>query len=115
MKKTLIVVTSVLLFLLATGIVAQQVDSKGCKDHPLFPTRMPEYRIEACKVEAFGVYEFWSVKGPTTPVEGKFTFITYSFTGERANEPSALAVVRNYENAIQKVGARSYRACRAGG
>jgi outer membrane protein OmpA-like peptidoglycan-associated protein len=65
---------------------------------------MPEYRIEACKVEAFGVYEFSSTKGPKTPVEGKFTFLTYSFTGERANEPSGLAVVRNYENAFQKVG-----------
>lgn len=115
MKKTLIVVTSVLLFLLATGIVAQQVDSKGCKDHPLFPTRMPEYRIEACKVEAFGVYEFYATKGPKIPVEGKFTYICYNFTGERTNEPSGLAVVRNYENAIQKVGGRSCRATRRGG
>ena len=104
MKKALIVWMSALLFLLATGVAAQQPDSKDCKDHPLFPTRMPEYRLEACKVEDFGVYEFWSVKGPKTPVEGKFTFLTYSFTGERANEPSGLAVVRNYENAIRKVG-----------
>jgi len=65
---------------------------------------MPEYRIEACKVEDFGVYEFWAAKGPKTPVEGKFTFITFAFTGQRASEPSGLAVVRNYENAISKVG-----------
>jgi hypothetical protein len=56
---------------------AQQPDRAGCKDHPLFPTRMPEYSIEACKVEDYGVYEFSSVKGPKTPVEGKFTFLTY--------------------------------------
>lgn len=104
MKKILIILMSVLFILVATNAVAQQADSKGCKDHTLFPTRMPEYRIGACKVEAFGVYEFWSVKGPTTPVEGKFTFITYNFIGESANEPSVLAVVRNYENAFQKVG-----------
>ncbi len=104
MKKTLIVLMSALILLLATGVSAQQADSKGCKDHPLFPTRMPDYRIAGCKVEAFGVYEFFATKGPKTPVEGKFTFLTYSFTGERANEPSGLAVVRNYENAIQKVG-----------
>jgi OOP family OmpA-OmpF porin len=104
MKKAMIVLMSAMLLLLATGVAAQQADSKGCKDHPLFPTRMPDYRIGACKVEAFGVYEFSSVKGPKTPVEGKFTFITYYFTGERANEPSGLAVVRNYENAIKKVG-----------
>jgi len=104
MKKTLIVWMSALLFLLATGVAAQQPDSKDCKDHPLFPTRMPEYRIGNCKVEDFGVYEFYATKGPKTPVEGKFTFITYAFTGQRASEPSGLAVVRNYENAIKKAG-----------
>lgn len=104
MKKALIVWMSATILLLATGVVAQQADRKGCKDHPLFPTRMPEYSIADCKVEDFGVYEFSSTKGPKTPVEGKFTFLTYSFTGERANEPSGLAVVRNYENAFQKAG-----------
>ena len=104
MKKAWIVLISVLLLLPAMGVAAQQTDSKGCKDHPLFPTRMPEYRLADCKVEDFGVYEFSSTKGPKTPVEGKFTFLTYNFTGERANEPSGLAVVRNYENAFQKAG-----------
>jgi len=104
MKKTAIVLMSALFLLLASGVSAQQPDSKDCKDHPLFPTRMPEYRLEACKVEEYGVYEFSSTKGPKTPVEGKFTFLTYAFTGQRANEPSGLAVVRNYENAIKKVG-----------
>jgi outer membrane protein OmpA-like peptidoglycan-associated protein len=65
---------------------------------------MPEYRIGNCKVEDFGVYEFYATKGPKTPVEGKFTFITYNFTGQRTNEPSGLAIVRNYENAIKKAG-----------
>ena len=95
---------SVLFLSLATIVSAQQKDRTGCTDHPLFPTRMPEYRIEACEVEDYGAYEFWAVKGPKTPVEGKFTFITYAFSGARANEPSGLAVVRNYESAIQKVG-----------
>lgn len=100
-----------LLFVLVTGMflfspiyVFAQADKAGCKDHPLFPSRMPEYGIESCKVEDFGRYEFFSVKGPKTPVEGRFTFITYTFTGQRASEPSGLAIVRNYENAIQKTG-----------
>jgi outer membrane protein OmpA-like peptidoglycan-associated protein len=104
MKKALIVLMSAMFLLLASGVAAQQADSKGCKDHPLFPTRMADYRLADCKVEDFGVYEFSSTKGPKTPVEGKFTFLTYSFTGARANEPSGLAVVRNYENAFQKAG-----------
>ena len=104
MKKALIVMMSAMFLLPATGAAAQQPDNPACKDHPLFPTRMPDYRIAACKVEDYGVYEFFSTKGPTTPVEGKFTFLTYAFTGQRTIEPSGLAVVRNYENAIRKVG-----------
>jgi outer membrane protein OmpA-like peptidoglycan-associated protein len=104
MKKRLIVSLGAVFFLLAIGAAAQVPDFKGCKDHPLFPTRMPEYRIADCKVEDFGVYEFFAAKGPKTPVEGKFTFITYAFTGQRASEPSGLAVVRNYENAIKQAG-----------
>jgi OOP family OmpA-OmpF porin len=88
----------------AVALAAQQPDAKGCQDHPLFPTRMPEYRLGSCKIEAFGVYEFLVMKGPKIPVEGKFTYICYNHTGQRANEPSGLAVVRNYENAIKKVG-----------
>jgi len=102
MKKTLIVLINMVFILLAAVVFAQS-DKAGCNDHPLFPTRMPEYRIETCKVEDFAVYEFWAAKGPKTPVEGKFTFITYAFTGQRASEPSGLSVVRNYENAITKV------------
>jgi OOP family OmpA-OmpF porin len=98
-----VVPLSAVLLFAATGIFALQ-DRAGCADHPLFPTRMPEYRIGSCKVEAFGVYEFFVTKGPKTPVEGKFTYIAYNFTGPRANEPSGLAVVRNYENAIRKAG-----------
>jgi len=104
MKKTMIVLMSALWLVSAMGAFAQQPDFKDCVDHPLFPTRMPDYRISDCKIEAFGVYQFYVTKGPKVPVEGKFTFITYSFTGPRANEPSAIAVVRNYENAIKKVG-----------
>jgi OOP family OmpA-OmpF porin len=91
--------------LLTTAVLTAQPDAAGCKDHPLFPTRMPDYRIGACKVEDYGMYEFWTTNARVkVPVEGKFTFITYRFTGPRGTEPSGLAVVRNYENAIQKVG-----------
>jgi OmpA-OmpF porin, OOP family len=104
MKKSPLIGLVLGLILSSAGIAAQQADYKDCQDHPLFPTRMPEYRISDCKVEDFGVYEFFVTKGPKIPVEGKFTFITYSYTGPRANEPSALAIVRNYENAIKKIG-----------
>lgn len=90
--------------LMASAIAMGQADQAGCKDHPLFPSRMPDYRLGDCKVEEFGVCEFYVTKGAKIPVEGKFTYLSCNYTGPRANEPSALAVVRNYENAIKKVG-----------
>jgi outer membrane protein OmpA-like peptidoglycan-associated protein len=81
-------------------------DKASCTDHALFPTRMPEFSLVDCKTEEYGTYAFQTANNAkvTTPVEGKFTFITYSYTGPRGGEPSALAMVRNYEAAIAKVG-----------
>lgn len=85
---------------------AAQSDKGGCKDHPLFPTRMPGYTIRDCKTEAFGRYEFRTPNArEKVPVEGKFTFLTYGIAN-RKDEPSAIAVVRNYENAILKAGGK---------
>ena len=91
--------------LLAAPLLAQ-ADKAGCKDHPLFPTRMPGYVIADCKTEEFGRFEFWTPNArDKVPVEGKFTFISYRIN-DRKNEPSAVAVVRNYENAILKAGGK---------
>ena len=89
--------------LLAAPALAQ-TDRAGCADHPLFPTRMPGYTIADCKVEEFGFYEFFTRKPPKRRVEGRHTFLTYTMPvgGPQA---SALAVVRNYEAALQKIGA----------
>lgn len=102
MNKVWIVLVFGLGLFLSTDVFAQ-ADAANCKDHSLFPSRMPDYRIEACKIEDFGRYEFYAVKGPKTPAEGRFTFITYAYTGAKGAEPSGLAVVRNYENAITSV------------
>lgn len=94
--------------LLTAAPAFAQVDKAGCKDHPLFPTRMPGYAITACRVEEFGRYEFLTAKPPKMPVEGRVTFITYA-VADRKGEASGLAVVRNYEAALQKVGASEVR------
>lgn len=81
-----------------------QADAKDCKDHPLFPTRMPGYVIRDCKVEAFGRFEFWTNNARVkVPMEGKFTLITYGIP-DKKSEQAAVAIVRNYENAILKAG-----------
>jgi outer membrane protein OmpA-like peptidoglycan-associated protein len=96
-------------FLMTAAVAVAQTDQAGCKDHPLFPTRMPDYRISDCKVEDFGFFEFMTPKLPRNRVEGKFTFITYTYTGPRTNEPSGLAVIRNYENALRKIGGTNFQ------
>lgn len=92
------------LLLCAALPILSAAPKTDCADHPLFPTRMPGYAIEACKLEAFGRFEFQLAKPPKHPVEGKFTFITYVYTQDRKTEPSVVAVVRNYENAIRQAG-----------
>jgi OOP family OmpA-OmpF porin len=89
---------------LAASPAFAQKDRAGCTDHPLFPTRMPGYFIENCKAEEFGFYEFFTRKPPKRRAEGKHTFITYAIS-PGATQASALAVVRNYEAALQKIGA----------
>jgi outer membrane protein OmpA-like peptidoglycan-associated protein len=66
---------------------------------------MPDYYIQDCKTTEFERYEFFSVKDPRHPhaEEGKYTFIKYRINDGKT-EQSALAVVRNYENALKKIG-----------
>jgi OOP family OmpA-OmpF porin len=86
--------------------LSSSADKVACTDHALFPTRMPAYELVDCKTEEYGTYAYQTTSNAKakTPVEGKFTVITYSYTGPRGGEPSALAMVRNYEAAIAKVG-----------
>jgi outer membrane protein OmpA-like peptidoglycan-associated protein len=94
----------VLVVLLGSGAAfAVKPDKPGCGDHPLFPTRMPNYRIEACEVKEFDSCQLSTRSGPKQTVEGKVTIITYAID-DRKDEQSGVAVVRNYEGAIRKIG-----------
>jgi OmpA-OmpF porin, OOP family len=95
---------AILTVLLSSGVaLAAKPDAKGCSDHPLFPTRMPNYRINSCEVKEFAAYAFRLEKGKKQTVEGKFTFVTY-VVDDRKDDQSGVAVVRNYENALKKIG-----------
>jgi OmpA-OmpF porin, OOP family len=94
---------ALMVLLAGSSAVAGQPDKPGCTDHPLFPTRMPNYRIEACEVKEFDTYQFSVTKGSKRAVEGKYTFITYAVE-DRKDDQTGVAVVRNYENALKKIG-----------
>ena len=91
------------LLCIAIPAAAAKPDKPGCADHPLFPTRLPDYRIHDCFTREFDKYEFFTTKGPKHREEGKFTSLNYQID-DRKNEQSGLAMVRNYENAIKKIG-----------
>ena len=95
---------AILVVLLGSGAaLAVKPDKSGCSDHSLFPTRMPNYRIGSCDVKEFDAYTFRVANGKKQTVEGKFTFITY-VVDDRKDDQSGVAVVRNYENALKKIG-----------
>ncbi len=102
-RKNLLLVA--VMFLGAFPTLAQSKDAAGCKDDPLFPTRIPNYRIERCETKAFERYELFTLKPPKRAVEGELTFIQYA-VDKREDDRSGLEVVRNYENALKKIGAR---------
>jgi OOP family OmpA-OmpF porin len=78
-------------------------DKAGCKDPALFPVRMPDYYIVDCKSAEFDAYDFRLPKGQKNRQEGRFAFVTYAL--ERGQpEPAAVAILRNYENALTKIG-----------
>ena len=103
MKTPAILLTSAASLLLTVAALAQKGDAPGCTDPSLFPVRMPGYRIEKCETKPFASYDFFTTKGPRKTVEGEFTFVTYT-VDKREDDRSGVEVVRNYENAIRKIG-----------
>ena len=100
---------SMLLFpvIALSGAFAQ--DAEGCKDHPML-SRMPEYFISDCS-NAYNQVEVYTgiVDGErqTRAVEGNVTGLGYAFLAENANKlPSWFQVVKNYSNAIARIGGK---------
>jgi OOP family OmpA-OmpF porin len=102
MKKAAVLLLT-LICLSVPAAAAVQKDAAGCKDHPLFPNRMPNYWIKSCEMKEFDALELWSTTRPYPVVEGKVTIITYRVDDPK-NERTNLEVLRNYENALKKIG-----------
>ena len=89
----------------ASGGALAQADVRGAKDHPLL-TRYPNsYVTEFAK--NFNSVEFAVGGKGAEPqrkaVEGDATILTY-FHNAVEKQPSALQVIRNYQNAIKSIG-----------
>jgi OmpA-OmpF porin, OOP family len=82
---------------------AQEKDKKGSQDHPLL-SRIPNYYISDQANKDFDSYTSPYIDNDNV-WEGKLTQTNYS-AKEGAKEFSFIQIVRNYENAIKKIGGK---------
>jgi outer membrane protein OmpA-like peptidoglycan-associated protein len=112
MKMVIGVVFGVMLAVgLMGGFAFAQSDAKDCKDHPLF-SKMPNYYINDCKKSDFDAFEFFdpdSQGKKKVKVEGKKYWIQYNIKSAFWDKPSSpLQIIRNHENAVKKIGGKTY-------
>lgn len=91
---------------LSCAIAQNPNDVEGCKDHPFF-SRMPNFFISFCS-QSFNKLEYLISDEATDTKEGELTMVTYSFPDDDVTlkVPSQLQILRNYENAITKLGGK---------
>jgi OOP family OmpA-OmpF porin len=77
-------------------------DIEGSKDHPMF-NRLSGFYITDYKEDDFGSYTFYDENENEVTIEGKKTFIKY----ESENEVGQLKIIRNFSNAVKKIGGKS--------
>jgi outer membrane protein OmpA-like peptidoglycan-associated protein len=102
------------LILLTSAVPAfAQEDAEGAKDHPVL-ARMAGFYLSSAEVQEFAAYEF-TVGDDMKKVEGRYWKLEY-WLKEGAKNPGALAIARNYSNAlVAKKGRKIYEAVDAGG
>ena len=102
MKK---LIFSIVLMVTAINIGFAQADTEGCKDHALL-SRMPGYYILEC-TQNYNQLDFYDSKGQEIKLEGNLTYTWYLFNLESGKpEPSFFQIIKNYANAIIKIGGR---------
>jgi outer membrane protein OmpA-like peptidoglycan-associated protein len=105
MKKATLFLIFLLLFVVP-ATAAVHPDAKGCKDHPLF-NRMSGVWLYNCAQKDFDFFNFPVEKGKTERVEGRKSILTYYPEANLPSKPSELQVLRNYENAVTKLGGKA--------
>jgi len=106
MRRTLLIVVGAALALLPLAVAFADVTAKdvaGSRDHPLF-TRMQGFHISTYAEKTFDRHEFSIDAKQTKAVEGHTYYITYWLDEGDGPLPSSIQILRNHQNAIEKVG-----------
>ncbi|MEX2272125.1 MAG: OmpA family protein [Vicinamibacterales bacterium] len=104
-----------LAIVLVTAVSAfAQADAEGAQDHPVL-ARMAGYYLSAADAQEFAAHEFTVEDDATKKVEGRYWRLEY-WLKEGAKNPGALAIARNYANALlAKKGQKRLEAVEVGG
>ena len=81
---------------------AQEEDVEGSKDHPLL-SRMKNYYISGCEKFKYDSHEFYDAEDNEYIIEGRKWVIEYTLR-DGVEVPGQLKVMKNYINAIKKIG-----------
>jgi OOP family OmpA-OmpF porin len=105
MKKIILLSFSLLLLLTLKGITqGNQQDIKGSKDHPMI-SRMPDFWISEYKENEYDSYKFIGADKKPLIIEGHKYSILYKLNSG-ASDPGALKVMRNFQEALKKIGGK---------
>jgi OOP family OmpA-OmpF porin len=99
MKKSL--VSALLLLAFIMPVMAQE-DAENSKDPAMF-TRMPGFYIYRNDDIQFDRFEFRTGDEKTEAVEGHSIYVDY-WIKDNVQLPSGLQIIRNYTNAVKKIG-----------
>jgi len=106
MKTTLKVCASTFIILMMASSIQAQDDRQGSSDHPLI-SRMPDFWIAAYQESEYESHTFRDSSGIEIEVEGHYFHIEYRLN-KGAQEPGRLMILKNYENALTKIGAQTW-------
>ncbi|MCW8984665.1 MAG: OmpA family protein, partial [Thermoanaerobaculales bacterium] len=106
MRRFLKVSISFLIVLITAGSIQAQNDRKGSGDHPLI-SRMPDFWIAAYQENEYESHAFRDSSDMEIEIEGHYFHIEYRLN-KGAQEPGRLMILKNYEDALTKIGAQTW-------
>jgi outer membrane protein OmpA-like peptidoglycan-associated protein len=101
MKSRSLLICLAAWLLLGLALPCAAEDVTNAKDHPLF-SRMPRFEITHYDYN-FDAVEFPTGPESTTTLEGQKTSLDY-WLNDGSPRPSSLQIIRNYSNAVKKLG-----------
>jgi OmpA-OmpF porin, OOP family len=96
---------ALILTVVSFSAFAQEGDLEGSKDHPML-SRMSNFFIGEYETN-YDRVEMWKADGAEIYIEGEKTYLYYFFDENSGKKnPSPFQIVKNYENAIKRIGGK---------